>query len=55
MHLASLCAIRLGVLLLLLAAGFFECEQLTAAEGFVVGGRCGFDQILKVGAGEEVP
>ena len=37
-----------------LCAALFEREQLLGAEGFVVDLRCRFDQVLEVGAGEEV-
>jgi hypothetical protein len=35
-------------------AGFFECQQLLSAEGLVVDLGGSFDQVLQVGAGEEV-
>jgi hypothetical protein len=35
-------------------AAFLESEQLLRAEGLVVDLRGGFDEILEVGAGEEV-
>jgi hypothetical protein len=35
-------------------AALLKCQQLLCAEGFVMNLRCGFDQILEVGTGEEV-
>jgi hypothetical protein len=35
-------------------ATLLECQQLLGAEGLVVDLRCGLNQILEVGAGEEV-
>lgn len=35
-------------------AALLECKQLLGTEGLVVDLRCGFDQILEVGSGEEV-
>lgn len=36
------------------SAALLECEKLLGAEALVVDLRCGLDEVLQVGAGEEV-